>query len=93
MFEINEEMKVIGHADVLHKVGKDVTLDEIIALLRTYKDKLYDPSKGLFWLKKGSKQLVSLRSSDDLHSCKNEYTGDIRIACQIARSKGTYSLY
>ena len=60
VFEINEDMKVIGHADVLHKVDKDATLDEIIALLRTYKEKLYDPSKGLFWLRKGSKQLVSL---------------------------------
>lgn len=88
-------MKVVGHADVLHKVSKDSTIDDITILLRTYEDsnKLYNPSKGLFWLRKGTKQLVSLKSSEDLQACKDEYNGDIRIACHTVRTSGTFPFY
>ena len=95
VFELSQDMKVMGHADVLHKVSKDSTIDDITVLLRTYEDnnKFYNPSKGLFWLRKGTKQLVSLKSSDDLQACKDEYKGDIRIACPTVRTSGTVSLY
>ena len=43
-------MKVLGHADVLHKVLSDSTLEGVTVLLKTYKDdnKLYVPAKGLY---------------------------------------------
>lgn len=84
-------MKVMGHADILHKVSRDATIDDITILLRTYQDpnKIYNPSKGLFWLRKGSKQLVSLKYADDLQACKDEYKTDIRIACHAVSSSGT----
>ena len=63
-------MKVLGHADVLHKVCSDSTLEDITVLLKTYEDdkKIYNPAKGLYWLRKGTKQLVSLKSPEDLQT-------------------------
>lgn len=83
VYELGPDSKVLGHADVLHKVSADATLEENTVLLRTYQDekKMYNPSKGLFWLRKGTKQLVSLKSPEDLQACKNEYKSNLRIAC------------
>ena len=76
-------MKVLAHADVLHKVWSDSTLEDITVLLKTYKDdnKLYAPAKGVYWLRKGTKQLVSLKSAEDLQASQDEYKGNLRLAC------------
>lgn len=73
----------LGHADVLHKVCSDSTIEDIICLLRTYQDdkKMYNPAKGLYWLRKGKEQLVSLKSPEDLQTCKDEYKGNLCLAC------------
>lgn len=34
---------------------------------------MFNPAKGLYWLRKGKKQLVSLKSPEDLQTCKDEY--------------------
>ena len=49
---------------------------------------LYVPRKNLIWLRKGSKQPVSLKTDQDLETCKKEYgTGSIRIACEVVMSE------
>lgn len=76
-------MKVSSHADILQKVSSNSTLEDITVLLKTYEDdkKLYTPAKGLYWLQKGTKQLVSLKSEQDLQTCKEFYKGNLRLAC------------
>ena len=83
MHELGPDLKVLGHADVLHKVSSDSTIEDITCLLRTYEDdkKMFNPAKGLYWLRKGKKQLVSLKSPEDLQTCKDEYKGDLHLAC------------
>jgi hypothetical protein len=81
--ELSQDLKVSANADVLHKVSSDSSIEEIITMLQTYDsaEKVYIPSKGLYWLRKGSKQIVSLRKAEDLQTCKEEYKGNIRVAC------------
>lgn len=83
MHELGPDLKVLGHADVLHKVSSHSTIEDITCLLRTYEDdkKMFNPAKGLYWLRKGKKQLVSLKSPEDLQTCKDEYKGDFHLAC------------
>ncbi|KAK3753355.1 hypothetical protein QZH41_018860, partial [Actinostola sp. cb2023] len=84
VYEMAKDMKVCTTANVLHKVSRDASLKEITTLLQTYLDEaiVYTPAKGLYWLRKGAKQPVSLRTEQDLQSCKNEYKGqNIRLAC------------
>ena len=49
-------------------------------LMKTTK-KMYNPAKGLYWFRKGKKQLVSLKSPEDLQTCKDEYKGNLHLAC------------
>ena len=50
-------------------------------------DAVYVPTSGLFWLRKGTKQCVSLKTDQDFISAINEYTSKngqispINIAC------------
>lgn len=83
MHGLGPDLKVLGHADVLHKVCSDSSIEDITCLLRTYEDskKMFNPAKGLYWLRKGKKQLVSLKSKEDLQTCKDEYKGDLHLAC------------
>ena len=77
-------MKVSTTSNVLHDVSGIATLDEIITLLKTFEspDIMYNPGRGLYWLRKNGKQPVSLRNDQDLKLCKNEYRGQsLRIAC------------
>ena len=57
-------------------------------------DILYVPRKGIYWLRKGNKQPVFLKTDEDLETCKKEYgTGSIRIACtvvDVGSSPGTF---
>lgn len=87
MHELGPDLKVLGHADVLHKVSSHSTIEDITCLLRTYEDdkKMFNPAKGLYWLRKGKKQLVSLKSPEDLQTCKDEYKGDLHLACHTVR--------
>lgn len=49
--------------------------------------KVFVPTKGLYWLRKGNKQMVQLQTDDDWQSCLKEYTvtkgniSSVRIAC------------
>lgn len=91
MHELSKDMKVSSNSDVLHKVSADSTIQEINTLLKTYSndEKVYTPSKGLYWLRKGSKQIVSLRNEEDLAKCKEEYKQlCIRLACHAIYLKG-----
>ena len=83
MHELGPDLKVLGHADVLHKVCSDSTTEDITCPLRTNEDdkKMFNPAKGLYWLQKGKKQLVSLKSPEDLQTCKDEYKGNLHLAC------------
>ena len=92
------DMKVSGHADVLHKVCANATLKDITLLLKTDEDdkKLYTPAKGLYWPQKGTKQLVSLKSAEGLQTCKDVYKGNLRLSCytvSLEKSSGIYFVF
>ena len=73
-------------AEVIHDVEKQANLSKIMELLINIQNDavLYVPRKNLFWLQKGSKQPVSLKTDQGLEMCKKEYgTGSIRIVCEV----------
>ena len=83
-----EAGKVSQTAEVIHSVEKSARLGKIMELLMKMDggSTLYCPNKGLYWLQKGSKQPVVLKTDQDLDHCKKEYgTGaeSIRIACTV----------
>lgn len=70
----------------MHNVDRSAKLSNIIELLLKIdnEDSLYVPRKGIYWLRKGNKQPVLLKTDEDLETCKKEYgTGSIRIACSV----------
>lgn len=47
-------------------------------------DVVYVSRKAIYWLRKGNKQPVLLKTEEDLETCKTKYgTGSIRIACTV----------
>lgn len=44
---------------------------------------IYTPQNGLYWLRKGTKNPVVLKTEKDLEGCKNEYDKSLRIACAV----------
>lgn len=77
--------KVLPTADTLHNLSHSETLSNIILMIVSLEtENLYAPKKGLFWLRKGTKQPVALKSDEDLASCRREYglKVPIRIACE-----------
>ncbi|KXJ11166.1 hypothetical protein AC249_AIPGENE11745 [Exaiptasia diaphana] len=106
LFEVSKtnkgEPKLSKTASVLHDISPDVTLEELKCLLRqseTSGSVMFAPSAGLYWLRKGSKQMVELKTDNDFFSCKEEYkdaTKDkklscIRIACAAIDLNGTFT--
>ena len=87
--------KISNTAEVIHNVDRSAKLSKIIELLLKIdnEDSLYVPRKGIYWLRKGNKQPVLLKTDEDLETCKKEYgTGSIRIACtvvDVGSSSGT----
>lgn len=84
VYEMSPDKKVLTTSNVLHKVNCDTSLQELITLLKTYDDEslIYTPAQGLYWLRKGGKQPVSLCKEQDLEICKKEYNGkNLRLAC------------
>ena len=84
----NKQIKVSGSADVLRDVSKQSTVQQLANRLRFIDgDAVYVPTSGLFWLRKGTKQCVSLKTDDDFMLAINEYTSKnghispINIAC------------
>lgn len=78
--------KISNTAEVMHNVDRSAKLSNIIELLLKIdnEDSLYVPRKGIYWLRKGNKQPVLLKTDEDLETCKKEYgTGSIRIACSV----------
>lgn len=78
--------KISNTAEVIHNVDRSTKLSTIIELLLKIdnKDSLSVPRKGIYWLRKGNKQPVLLKTDEDLETCKKEYgTGSIRIACTV----------
>ena len=82
--------KIFSTAEVIHDIEKQANLSKIMELLINIQNDavLYVPRKNLIWLRKGSKQPVSLKTHQDLETCKKEYgTGSIRIACEVVMSE------
>ena len=75
------------HATLI-RVATDVSLVDLKALVRAQSESvMYTPARGFFSLRKGTKQLVQLKSEEDLQNCKSDKakggkpaTG-IRIVC------------
>lgn len=83
--QVNQDLKISTNSDVIHKVRANSSVADVKSLLESYgcTEKVYVPTKGLYWIRKGTKQLVSLRNDEDLATCKQEYTKEgIRIACR-----------
>ena len=82
--------KIFSTAEVIHDVEKQANLSKIMELLINIQNDagLYVPRKNLIWLRKGSEQPVSLKTDQDLETCKKEYgTGSIKIACEVVMSE------
>ena len=76
--------KISNTAELIHAVDRSTKLWKIIELKIDNEDSLYVPRKGIYWLRKGNKQPVLLKTDEDLETCKKEYgTGSIRIACSV----------
>lgn len=90
--------KISSSAEIIHRVGIDSTVEDIINLLNNKSGTCYIP-KGVFWLRKGNKNPVSLKTDEDLQKCKQEYRGtnSIRIACPVVKSpnmlNGKYKMH
>lgn len=84
--------KISNTAELIHAVDRSAKLWKIIELKIDNEDSLYFPRKGIYWLRKGNKQPVFLKTDEDLETCKKEYgTESLRIACTVVyvgRSSG-----
>lgn len=91
--------KIFSSAEIIHGVERDASLQDIINLINNKSDTCYIPKKGIFWLRKGNKNPVSLKTDEDLQKCQQEYRGSnsIRLACAIVKSPetidGNYKLH
>ena len=72
----------------IHGVAQDCSLQNLKSFIRAHEDQsgtVYLPGTGLFWLRKGTRQLVKLNIEADLDNCKKEYSKpklqSIRVAC------------
>ena len=87
--------RISNTAEVIHDVDRSAKLSKIIESLLKIdnEDTIYVPRKGIYWLRKGNKPPVLLKTDGDLETCKKEYkTGSIRIACtvvDVGSSSGT----
>ena len=77
--------KVLQTVDTLHNLSSNESLSDItLRIVSLDTENLYTPKKGLYWLRKGTKQLVALKSDEDLASCRREYGQKVplKIACE-----------
>lgn len=84
------EPKISKSSILLQDVNEECTLSVLKERLRAFdgSQNLFVPASGLFWLRKGSKQLVQLKTEKDLAFCKDEYwdkvkgrVNSVRVAC------------
>ena len=75
---------------LLKDFSEDCPLSALKQHLKATDDanQLFLPANGIFWLRKGTKQMVQLKSENDFVSCKDEYrdkskgrVSSIRVAC------------
>ena len=73
--EKNNQIKVSGSADILRDIPIQSTIQQLASKLREYDgDVIYVHTNGLYWLRKGTKQCVSLKTDQDFRSAITEYT-------------------
>ena len=86
------EPKISKTSILLQGVNEECTLPVLKEQLRAFdgSQNLFVPASGLFWLRKGSKQMVQLKTEKDLAFCKDEYrdkvkgrVNSIRVACAV----------
>ena len=84
------EPKISQSSILLQDVNEECTLSVLKEQLRAFdrSQNLFVPASGLFWLRKGSKQMVQLKTEKDLAFCKDEYrdkvkgrVNSVRVAC------------
>ena len=84
------EPKISKSSILLQDINEECTLSVLKEQLRAFdgSQNLFVPASGLFWLRKGSKQLVQLKTEKDLAFCKDEYwdkvkgrVNSVRVAC------------
>ena len=69
-----KQIKVSGSADI-HDISKQTTVQELANRRRIIeRDTVYVPTSGLFWLGKGTKQCVKLKTDEDFECALSEYT-------------------
>lgn len=87
--------KVSSTADTIHNVSSLASLADIIQQTVLVESSTTYLPQGLYWLQKGSKQPVVLKTNEDLELCKREYNnkGAIKLACEhLPSSPGTIEL-
>ena len=96
----NKQIKVSGSADILRDIPKHTTVQELANRLRVIDgDTIYVPTSGLFWLRKGTKQCVKLKTNEDFESAPSEYANkngtvsSISIACFTVDRPNTAGTY
>ena len=75
MLTKQNEQKVSKTSLLLQDLKEGCTLSTLKERLRGLdgSSTLFVPANGLFWLRKGTKQLVQLKTANDFASCKDEY--------------------
>ena len=74
----------LSKTPTLIRVATDVSLVNLKALVRAQSESVvYTPARGFFWFRKGPKQLVELKSEEDLQNCKSDYAKGGRPATRI----------
>ena len=74
------EPKISKSSILLQDVNEECTLSVLKEQLRAFdgSQNLFVPASGLFWLRKGSKQMVQLKTEKDSAFCKDEYRDKVK---------------
>ncbi|KXJ23339.1 uncharacterized protein LOC110250738 [Exaiptasia diaphana] len=84
LYAVGIDGKVSSSSEIIHNVSTTTTLKELTNLILEHSrdDTIYAPTKGIWWMRKGSKQLVSMKTEEDFHAGAQEYNEtNVRIAC------------
>lgn len=87
IFEVLKGMNLSKTSEAIHDVPKSCDLSTLQKKLKNMESKVFLPNKGLYWLRKGNKQMVQLKDDHDWKCCQKEYSdtkgniSSVRIAC------------
>jgi len=93
-------MKLSKTSVILHGIPHDCNLTKLKQELNNAEGRrVFVPANGLYWLRKGNKQLVQLKTDHDWQSCRDDYRdakgnmSSVRIACVAVNCETSCKFY